>query len=87
LGQGEFGIVYKGNLEHVNQSNRVITSLEVAVKTQLPTMGVEDFKNLLREVKIISHVGSHDCIVSFIGASTQSIKKRKQLISLIYLDP
>jgi len=50
-------------------------------------MGVEEFKNLLREVKIMSHVGSHECIVSFTGASTRSIKKRKLIIvnSLINL--
>jgi len=29
--------------------------------TQLPNMGFEEFKNLLREVKISSHVGSHNC--------------------------
>jgi len=77
LGPGEFGIVCKGNLKHRNQSNKITSSSEVAVKSQLPTMEVEEFKNLFREVKIMSHVGSHDCIVRFIGASTKSIKKRK----------
>jgi len=80
LGQGEFGIVCRGNLKHINPTNGMTILSEVAVKSQLPTMEVEEFKNLLWEVKIMSHVGSHDCIVSFIGASTKSIKKRKVLM-------
>jgi len=77
IGHGEFGVVRKAAMQSLNKQNRAIRFEDVAVKTQLPNMGVEDFKNLLREVKITSHVGSHDCIVCFIGASTQNIKNRK----------
>jgi len=75
LGQGQFGIVHKANLKSLNKNDGQIALIEVAVKTQLPNMGVEEFKNLLREIKIMSHVGSHDCVVSFTGACTQNIKK------------
>jgi len=50
--------------------------MEVAIKTHISGVGVEEFKALLSELKIMAHVGSHDHVVSFLGAVTSDIKKR-----------
>jgi len=49
--------------------------MEVAVKTHKDGVGVEEFKALLSELKIMAHVGAHDHVVSFLGAVTTEIKK------------
>jgi len=83
LGRGEFGVVYKATVNSQEFHPLLQGIHEVAVKTNLSNMGIEEFKNLLREVKIMAHVGSHPCVLSFIGAFTQHIRKRKDLSKII----
>jgi len=77
IDRGEFGIVYKGKYGSKtvkgHYSNR---GMEVAVKTHKGGVGVEEFKALLSELKIMAHVGAHNHVVSFLGAVTPEIKTR-----------
>jgi len=74
IDQGEFGIVYKGKYGSKrvksHYSNR---GMEVAVKTHKGGVGVEEFKALLSELKIVAYIGTHNLVVSFLGAVTPEI--------------
>jgi FMS-like tyrosine kinase 1 len=66
--------VYKGRLGTNERSDAV------AIKTHISKVGVQEFKALLSEVKILAHVGKHPHVVSFLGACTENIRKRECLI-------
>jgi len=75
IGSGNFGLVHKGSL-----TSRYITlnavGKPIAIKVPKQDLEVEVFKNVLREVKIMAHVGSHENVVCFIGACTENIRRR-----------
>jgi hypothetical protein len=66
--------VYKGRLG-TNERSEV-----VAIKTHISKVGVQEFKALLSEVKILAYVGKHPHVVSFLGACTENIRKREYFI-------
>lgn len=72
IGEGQYGIVYRGQFRH----------LPVAVKTIKKTADVKYFKAILMEIKILCFVGEHRNLVNIIGASTRNIRKRKQNLRL-----
>jgi len=57
-------------------SNVSNVGIQVAIKTHISGVGVDEFKALLSELKIMAHVGFHDHVVNFLGAVTSDIKKR-----------
>jgi serine/threonine protein kinase len=63
---GEFGMVYKGAISGLGSL--------VAIKTSKRNIDVEQFKAMLSEIKIMSHIGVHDNIVHFVGACTANIQ-------------
>lgn len=58
LGTGQFGVVRKGRFK--NQF--------VAVKSCKAGAGIEQFKEFLKEIKVLAFVGEHESIVYFHGA-------------------
>jgi len=77
LGKGEYGSVYKGNLDDSNYST------EVAVKVIEPeTIDASCFKLVLSELKVMTYVGEHPNIVRLIGANTSEIEQSKQSIRI-----
>jgi serine/threonine protein kinase len=53
----------------------------VAVKTSKPMDdGIDLFKALLSELKIMTYIGEHENIVNLIGACTQNIQKSTVLL-------
>jgi len=67
--------VHKGTLTSKYISLNAVGT-RIAIKVPKQDLEVEAFKNVLREVKIMAHVGSHENVVGFIGACTQNIRKR-----------
>ncbi|XP_068676392.1 uncharacterized protein [Montipora foliosa] len=63
LGQGEFGIVVKGEL--TEEDGRIVPC---AVKKLKRSATESDFKDLLNELEIMSSVGNHPNLVNLIGA-------------------
>lgn len=84
LGSGEFGIVYKGSVTVQEESIYYFLAenslsipeklLEVAVKT-CKSASVTTLKGLLSEIKVMSHLGKHENIVSLVGAYTKELQK------------
>lgn len=68
-------MVVRGKLIRDNSSPTRI----VAVKTVRPNEDVSNFKMLLAEVKIMAYIGSHENIVSLVGAYTRNIRNRELL--------
>jgi len=68
LGNGEFGCVYKGKIE------RKI----VAIKTTKKNIDVDQFKAMLSEIKVMTYLGPHENVVSFVGACTDNIRQGEQ---------
>jgi serine/threonine protein kinase len=58
--------------------------VDVAAKTNLDTVGVEDFKILLCELKIQAYLGEHPNVLRFLGAVTENIKQREVYMVLEY---
>ena len=48
----------------------------VAVKTFKRTVGIEEFKAILAEVKIMTYLGQHSHIVKYLGADVSEIAQR-----------
>ena len=67
LGEGEYGMVYRGFLH----------GDAVAVKTTKPNPDVAYFKALLGEIKIMAYIGKHENVVEFKGAVTEKIRESK----------
>ena len=65
LGSGAYGVVYKG----------MCKGQIVAVKTVNPHATKEYYQSLLGEIKILSHIGRHHCIVNLEGAYTKDLHK------------
>ena len=63
LGSGEFGVVRSG----------VLNGQAVAVKKLKPTVGVDEFKVVLAEMKIMSYLGDHENVVKFFGSDVSHI--------------
>jgi len=70
LGSGEFGIVYSGTFKNTS----------VAIKTTQPDAEVEYFRAMLKELKVMIHIGKHENIVNFLGFNTEYIRKGKKCI-------
>jgi len=72
LGEGQFGVVYKGLIKKDDKPE------EVAVKT---TKNVEDkeaqrqqLKSLLSELKLLVYIGQHPHVIRLAGAYTRQLK-------------
>ena len=48
----------------------------VAVKTFKRTVGIDEFKAILAEVKIMNYLGQHSHIVKYLGADVSEIAQR-----------
>ncbi|CAL8118246.1 unnamed protein product [Orchesella dallaii] len=70
IGTGNFGIVYKA----------VWNGINVAVKKPNGGFNREAFKSMLDEVKVMSFMGEHVNVLTFLGACTSSITEGKLLI-------
>lgn len=73
LGMGEYGIVYKGTILGRLGSDGDPTP--VAIKTIKPSAGVQCLRSLLKEIKVMLHVGKHANIACLIGCCTENIRK------------
>jgi len=67
LGQGNYGVVYKGSIEGIPGG--------VAFKTLNSNGSIIELKNLLSEIKIMAFVGEHEHIVNLLGAYTAKIEQ------------
>jgi serine/threonine protein kinase len=67
IGSGNFSVVYRALVKSRDQ--------QVAVKCPLTTTDAKEFKAMLSEIKLMIHIGTHENIVAFIGACTQSIQQ------------
>lgn len=70
LGKGEFGVVQKGVI-YLSEDRKEV----VAVKTVSAPKDVAQFENSLMELTIMSYIGTHEHIVSLVGACTENIEK------------
>jgi len=72
-GEGTFGNFIFGKNRNLSNGSEKI---EVAVKMSKPLdNGIDMFKALLSELKIMTYIGRHDNIVNLVGACTQNIQK------------
>ena len=65
LGEGQFGQCVVGEYE----------GKAVAVKIAKKSLGMDNFKDFLQEVKLMSFIGKHENIIDFIGAVVDDISK------------
>jgi len=71
IGYGQFGVVFRGKLTRPGDNEGVL----VAVKTLKPYADKEYLLALLREVKLMIHVGSHPNVLEFIGCCTDKLNE------------
>ncbi|XP_071196064.1 macrophage colony-stimulating factor 1 receptor 1-like isoform X2 [Salvelinus alpinus] len=69
LGAGAFGKVVEATAYGLGTDDNMTT--RVAVKMLKPSAHSEEREALMSELKILSHLGSHDNIVNLLGACTQ----------------
>uniref|UniRef100_A0A8C8FEE5 receptor protein-tyrosine kinase n=1 Tax=Oncorhynchus tshawytscha TaxID=74940 RepID=A0A8C8FEE5_ONCTS len=69
LGAGAFGKVVEATAYGLGTDDNMTT--RVAVKMLKPSAHSEEKEALMSELKILSHLGSHDNIVNLLGACTQ----------------
>ena len=67
LGEGEFAFCYRGKCNGVT----------VAVKMLKNSVQTEDFKNYLKEVKLMAYIGQHPNIIQFYGAVIEKLDQSK----------
>ncbi len=72
IGRGAYGCVIRGTCRGVYDQHDVIP---VAVKTLLPNAEKCHYLALLKEIKILSHLGKNLNIVNLIGACTVDMRK------------
>ena len=63
LGEGEFAFCFRGKFN----------GTEVAVKMPKSSVQTEDFKNYLKEVKLMACIGQHPNIIGFYGAVIEKL--------------
>ena len=63
LGEGECAFCFRGKFN----------GAAVAVKMLKPSVQMEDFKNYLKEVKLMASVGQHPNIIGFYGAFIEKL--------------
>ena len=68
LGSGEFGIVHPG----------FFNGDAVAVKTFKRSIEIDDFKEILIELKIMAYLGDHSNVIKFVGADVSKMEDRKR---------
>lgn len=73
MGEGQFGIVFKGSFLHRNTG--IVTS--VAIKTIRPETFGETMQTFLNEIKIMQLVGEHPNIVKILGACVEDVGSGK----------
>jgi len=56
--------------------------MQVAVKTVKPSSAFEAVNGLLKEIKVMTHIGNHENIVALLGAYTKELKTGKKLFNL-----
>ena len=81
IGEGAFGVVYKGSIFGLSCSARGYT--EVAVKMLKPGHSESDVKDLIREMEVMKKVSGHRNIINLLGCITQD----GQLKVLVELAP
>lgn len=74
LGSGAFGLVVKGEALAIVDGQ---LNTDVAVKMVKPHSDIMELQALIRELKILSHLGKHLNIVNLLGACTTNIRQRK----------
>ena len=77
---GQFGQVFKAKR---NYNNKQIT---VAVKTLRSNPERTEVENLMSELKIMIHLGSHDNIVNVIGACTKKLPDQELYVLVEYCE-
>lgn len=82
LGEGNFGKVVKAKLL-VNGDNRKMT---VAVKTLHSNPERIAVENLMSELKIMIHLGSHNNIVNVLGACTNELPRQELYVIVEYCE-
>lgn len=79
LGQGEYGVVYKGSIRSEADYNYPEF---VAIKTNKANVNLAVFKAILAEIKVLSYLGDNENIVKFYGACTEGIRNGRKLLIL-----
>ena len=81
LGSGNFGTVFKGQLMvPCEEHSKCIT---VAIKTVNVAVDSNDIKDLLLEIKLMSHIKPNLNLVSMIGSCTSELKQNGKLWLII----
>ncbi len=82
MGAGEFGTVYKGTVAVVSEENGPTTSsrsntkkVPVAIKTVNPSAGLHGLRSLLKEVKVMLHLGQNTNIAHMVGCCTEKLRQ------------
>lgn len=69
LGEGNFGLVLKGELQDPDGNGKV---RPVAVKMLKDGYGDEDVKEFVSEMEVMKRIGKHLNIINLIGCCTQN---------------
>ncbi len=74
-------VVYKGTMpDNLGVKKRIsmiatIKKVHVAVKVPNPAAGINGLQSLLKEVKVMLHLGKHDNIAYMIGCCTENLRQ------------
>ena len=81
---GQYGVVFRG---HIKQNEHDGNPTPVAVKTVLRHAGVEHFKVLMSELKILAYAGHSDHLANLMRAYSRNIRNHElQLCKTSLLD-
>ena len=69
---GDYGTIIKGQAERIRNSERVT---EVMVKRAQSQTNFVPLNNLISELKILVHLGSHLNILNLLGACTKKVAR------------
>ncbi|ODM96865.1 Platelet-derived growth factor receptor beta [Orchesella cincta] len=75
LGSGAFGAVYRGIVQKEQE-------IKVAIKTTKIPSPTTAISALLSEIKVMTHIGQHENVVSMIGAYTKEVRTGKIYVFL-----
>lgn len=86
LGQGAFGRVVEGQLYVLGSGPSGCDSIKVAVKMLKSSATAAQFKALVSELKIMSHIEQHINIVNLVAACTTRLSSAELFVIVEYCD-